>query len=140
MAKPLVVGVQLAFQALLPECLMSTRNRPHPLEQPEKSAMAGISGYLNSICHRPGYLEIHTNSACRVASRLLPFRHDDHGVCGIPGLRPTDLTRQRVRLIHLPTRARLDLVDSHRGHDSRPMHMLMRQETDWHQRDGRSPL
>jgi hypothetical protein len=35
---------QLAFQALLFECLMSTREHPHSLEQPRKSAMASISG------------------------------------------------------------------------------------------------
>jgi hypothetical protein len=47
---------QLTFQALLFECLMSTREHPHPLEQPRKSAMASISGYLNVICHQPGFV------------------------------------------------------------------------------------
>ncbi|MER5996089.1 hypothetical protein [Streptomyces viridosporus] len=89
---------QVAFQALLFECLMSNRRHPHRLEQPGKTAMASISGYLNSICHQPDHLEIHTNTACRVTSRLLPFHHEDHGLCGIPGLRPISLTRRRVRL------------------------------------------
>lgn len=60
--------------------------------------------------------------------------------CGIPGLRPISLTRRRVRLIHLPTRGRLDLVDSHRWHGTDIMRLLFRQETDWHRRGGRSPL
>ncbi|WUW24232.1 hypothetical protein OG521_27100 [Streptomyces sp. NBC_01463] len=131
---------QLAFQALLFECLMSSREYPHPLEQPRKSAMASISGYLNCICHRPGHLEIHTNTACRIASRLLPFRHEDHGLCGIPGLRLIDFTCRRVRLIHLPTRARLDLVDSHRWQGKDVAQMVFRQETSWHEDNGRSPL
>ncbi|MEV5342868.1 hypothetical protein AB0K93_30985 [Streptomyces sp. NPDC052676] len=131
---------QLAFQALLFECLMSTREHPHPLEQPRKSAMASISGYLNVICHQPGHLEIHTNTACRVASRILPFLHEDHGVCGIPGLRLIDFTCRRVRLIHLPTGGRLDLVDAQRWHGMDIARMVFRQETGWHHEDGRSPL
>ncbi|MEU9158104.1 hypothetical protein AB0D59_48165 [Streptomyces sp. NPDC048417] len=131
---------QLAFQALLFECLMSNREYPHPLEQPQKSAMASISGYLNAICHQPGHLEIHTNTAYRVTSRLLPFQHEDHGVCGIPGLRLIDFTCRRVRLIHLPTGARLDLVDSQRWHGMDIARMVFRQETDWHKSNGRSPL
>ncbi|GAA1203601.1 hypothetical protein [Streptomyces rhizosphaericus] len=131
---------QIAFQALLFECLMTNRKHPHPLEQPGKTAMADISGYLNSICHRPGHLEIYTNTACRITSRLLPFHHEDHGLCGIPGLRPISLTRRRVRLTHMPTGGRLDLVDSCRWHGTDIMRLLFRQETEWHQRDGRSPL
>ncbi|MFE2943454.1 hypothetical protein ACFXKG_31035 [Streptomyces sp. NPDC059255] len=131
---------QLAFQALLFECLMSNREHPHPLEQPRKSAMASISGYLNSIFHQPGHLEIHTNTACRVASRLLPFHHEDHGVCGIPGLRLITFTCRRVSLVHLPTQGRLDFVDSHRWQGADIARMVFRQETSWHQRDGRSPL
>jgi hypothetical protein len=131
---------QLAFQALLFECLMSSREHPHALEQPGRTAMASISGYLNSICHRPGHLEIHTNTACRIASRLLPFHHEDHGLCGIPGLRLINFTCRRVRLIHLPTKARLDLVDSHRWQGKDIAQMVFRQETSWHESDGRSPL
>jgi hypothetical protein len=130
---------QLAFQALLFECLMSTREHPHPLEQPRKAAMAGVSGYLNSICHWPDRLEVHTNTACRIASRLLPFHHEDHGVCGIPGLRPISFTCRRLRLLHLPTGARLDLVDSTRWRSADMARMIFRHETSWHQRDGRSP-
>ncbi len=131
---------QLAFQALLFECLMSNHQHPHPLEQPRKSAMASVSGYLNAICHQPDRLEIHTNTACRVAGRILPFLHEDHGVCGIPGLRLIDLTCRRVRLTHLPTGARLDLVDAQRWHNMDTARMVFRQETGWHQKDGRSPL
>ncbi|MGW0607767.1 hypothetical protein [Streptomyces sp. NPDC002640] len=131
---------QLAFQALLFECLMSNREHPHPLEQPGRSAMASISGYLNAICHQPGHLEIHTNTACRVASRILPYLHEDHGLCGIPGLRVIDTTCRRVRLHHLPTGARLELVDSMRWRDMKIARMIFRQETRWHERDGRSPL
>lgn len=131
---------QLAFQALLFECLMSNREHPHPLEQPRKGAMASISGYLNAICLQPGHLEIHTNTACRVAGRLLPFLHEDHGVCGIPGLRVIDFACRRVRLIHLPTGARLDLVDGYRFQGKDLARMVFRQETDWHHEDGRSPL
>lgn len=131
---------QLAFQALLFECLMSNREHPHPLEQPRKSAMASISGYLNAICHQPSHLEIYTNTASRVASRILPFLHEDHGMCGLPGLRLIDFTCRRVRLIHLPTGGRLDLVDSRRWHGTDIARMVFRQETDWHQEDGRSPL
>ncbi|MFE2736241.1 hypothetical protein [Streptomyces sp. NPDC059349] len=131
---------QLAFQALLFECLMSTREHLHPLEQPRKSAMASISGYLNVIWHQPGHLEIHTNTAYRVASRILPFLHEDHGVCGIPGLRLIDFTCRRARLVHVPTGGRLDLVDSHRWHGKDIARMVFRQETSWHLKDGRSPL
>ncbi|KOU19138.1 hypothetical protein ADK52_29285 [Streptomyces sp. WM6372] len=131
---------QLAFQALLFECLMSTREHPHPLEQPRRSAMASISGYLNVVCHQPGHLEMHTNTACRVASRILPFLHEDHGVCGIPGLRLIDFNCRRVRLIHLPTGGRLDLVDAHRWRGMDIARMIFRQETSWHQEEGRSPL
>lgn len=131
---------QLAFQAILFECLMSNREHPHPLEQPRKGAMASISGYLNVICHQPGHLEIHTNTASRVASRILPFLHEDHGVCGIPGLRLIDFTCRRVRLIHVPTGGRLDLVDAQRWHGMDIARMVFRQETDWHQKDRRSPL
>ncbi|MGW9454321.1 hypothetical protein [Streptomyces sp. NPDC055632] len=131
---------QLAFQALLFECLMSTREHPHPLEQPRKTAMASINGYLNVICHQESHLEIHTNTAFRIAGRLLPFLHEDHGVCGIPGLRLIDFTCRRVRLIHVPTGGRLDLVDSHRWNGKDIARMVFRQETSWHQNDGRTPL
>lgn len=129
-----------AFQALLLECLMSAQEHPHPLEQPRRAAMASISGYLNSICHWPDRLEIHTNTACRVASRLLPFHHEDHGVCGVPGLRPIGFTHCRVRLLHLPTRARLDLVDSSPWQSADMTRKLFRHETSWHRSEGRSPL
>ncbi|MFE7394900.1 hypothetical protein [Streptomyces sp. NPDC057582] len=78
---------QLAFQALLFECLMSTPEHPHPLEQPRNSAMASISGYLNVICHQPSHLEIHTNTAYRVASRILPFIHFRSPTASQTGLR-----------------------------------------------------
>lgn len=45
---------------------MSTREHQHPLEEPRKSAMASISGYLNAICHQPDRLEVHTNTALRL--------------------------------------------------------------------------
>ncbi|MFF2101153.1 hypothetical protein [Streptomyces sp. NPDC058202] len=131
---------QLAFQALLFDCLMSRRDRPHPLEEPRKSAMASISGYLNVICHRPRHLEIHTNTAYRVASRLLPFRHEEKAVCGIPGLRLINYTDGRVRLFHVPTGARLDLVDWHRWQDKSMVSMLFKQETRWHEAEGRAAL
>ncbi|MEW2516400.1 hypothetical protein [Streptomyces sp. NPDC046870] len=131
---------QLAFQALLFECLMSNREHKHALEEPRKSAMAGLSDYLNAICHQPHHLEIHTNTASRVASRLLPFLHEDHGVCGIPGLRLINFTCRRVRLIHGPTGGRLDLVDAQRWQGKDIARMVFRQETSWHEQDGRSPL
>lgn len=102
--------------------------------------MASISGYLNVICHQPRHLEIHTNTAYRIASRLLPFRHENQVVCGIPGLRLINFTDGRVRLIHIPTGARLDLVDWHRWQNKRMASMLFKQETGWHESEGRSPL
>ncbi|MFI5998558.1 hypothetical protein ACIBAC_42820 [Streptomyces sp. NPDC051362] len=131
---------QLAFQAMLFECLMSNREHPHPLDHPRKNPMASISGYLNAIVHQPGHLEIHTNTAYRIASRLLPIRHDHHGVCGIPGLRLIDYSCRRVRLVHLPTGARLDLVDWYRWQGTDIADMVWQQETGWHERNGRSPL
>ncbi|WP_415940367.1 hypothetical protein [Streptomyces sp. 039-1] len=131
---------QLAFQSLLFECLMSRQDRPHPLEQPRKCAMASISGYLNAICRQPRHLEIHTNTAYRIAGRLLPFRHENQSVCGIPGLRLINFTEGRVRLVHTPTGARLDLVDSHRWQNQRIAARQFSQETGWHQGEGRSPL
>jgi enamine deaminase RidA (YjgF/YER057c/UK114 family) len=71
-----------------------------------------------------------TNTAYPVASRILPFLHEDHGVCGIPGLRLIDFTCRRARLIHVPTGGRLDLVDSHRWHGEDIARMVFRQETD----------
>ncbi|MFF3890295.1 hypothetical protein [Streptomyces sp. NPDC001914] len=102
--------------------------------------MARISGYLNVICLQRRHLEIHTNTAYRIASRLLPFRHEDQVVCGIPGLRLMNFTDRRVRLIHTPTGARLDLVDWHRWQDKRMASMLFKLETGWHESEGRSPL
>ncbi|MFG2440724.1 hypothetical protein [Streptomyces sp. NPDC048508] len=61
---------QLAFQALLFECLMSLRDRPHPLAQPRKSAMASISGYLNVICRQPRHLDLSVARARQYASAI----------------------------------------------------------------------
>ncbi|MFD5728975.1 hypothetical protein ACFWMT_23135 [Streptomyces sp. NPDC058368] len=131
---------QLAFQALLFGCLASTREQPHALEQPRKGALASINGYLNCIVHRPDTLEIHTNTAYRIASRLLPFHHDDYGLCGIPGLRLVNYTCRRARLIHLPTGARLDLIDSCSWSGMKIAKEIFEQETSWHHDNGRSPL
>ncbi len=57
---------QQCFQALLVTCLMSSSSAPHPLSTPQ--AMP----YLNAIISYPETLEIHTNTACRIASRLMP--------------------------------------------------------------------
>lgn len=72
-----------------------------------------MSSYFNQLAMRPDRLEIRTNTACRITSRLLPLHHPEHAtVSGIPGLRLLDMNSRRVRLVHLPTGGRLDLIDS----------------------------
>ncbi|MER5757719.1 hypothetical protein [Streptomyces sp. NPDC002082] len=124
---------QQDFQAMLVTCLMSTSDTPHALEHPKKSSMAGASGYFNAIVSRAGGLEIHTNTACRIASRLMTVVYDQTHLAGIPGLRLLGLTSHRVRLIHLPTGARLDLIDSiSRERGKRDMRRNFLRETRWH--------
>jgi hypothetical protein len=125
-------GAQHTFQALLVSCLMSTRDEPHELEHPTKPALASISGYLNWIAARPNCLEVHTNTAARIASRLLPLLHHRQRVSGIPGLRLLRHNGCRLQLEHLPTDARLDLVDSTTTYTPRDMKMLLKFETAWH--------
>ena len=131
---------QQRFQALLVSCLMSTQDQRHPLEHPSKPAFASIGCYLNWIAVRPDRLEIHTNTACRVASRMLPQLHNGTRVSGIPGLRIIDFNGVRLQLQHLPTGARLDLVDSKEDGTRRDMKHLLGQETSWHVRKGAEPL
>ncbi|MFD3840238.1 hypothetical protein ACFWWC_28895 [Streptomyces sp. NPDC058642] len=125
---------QEVFQALLVKCLMSSSKATHPVEHPGRSCLSGIQGYLNAIVSRPDVLEIYTNTACRVASRLMPVLYDGHRVAGIPGLRFLNHSRRRVRLRHLPTGARIDLIDSHVSSwfTVRDMHRTFLQEVRWH--------
>lgn len=132
---------QQAFQALLVSCLMNT-SPDHPLEHPERRCLSSVVAYLNVIISRPGVLEFHVNTACRVASRLMPVVYNGGCVAGIPGLRFMGVTRRRVQLLHLPTGARLDLIDSRIScwYNVRDMRRSFLSETDWHQEDGFQPL
>lgn len=133
---------QQCFQALLVTCLMSSSSAPHPLEHPRKRCFSGVHGYLNAIISHPETLEIHTNTACRIASRLMPVLYDSGRVAGIPGLRFLSHNNRRLRLAHLPTGARLDLVDStiSSWYTSRDMRRTLHAETRWHHKPNTEPL
>ncbi|MFM9632835.1 hypothetical protein [Streptomyces galilaeus] len=113
---------------------MSSSQAPHPVEHPGKRCLSGIQGYLNMILSQPDVLEVYTNTACRIASRLMPVRYNGGHIAGIPGLRFMDHTKRRVRLLHLPTGARLDLIESHVSSwfTVRDMRRTFQQETRWH--------
>ncbi|MFE7649894.1 hypothetical protein [Streptomyces phaeoluteigriseus] len=125
---------QQVLQAMLVTCLMSSSQAPHPVEHPGKRCLSGIQGYLNVILSRPDVLEVYTNTACRIASRLMPVRYNGGHIAGIPGLRFLNHTKRRVRLLHLPTGARLDLIESHVSSwfTVRDMRRTFQQETRWH--------
>jgi hypothetical protein len=113
---------------------MSSSGAPHPVEHPGKRCLSGIQGYLNAIISRPEGLEIHTNTACRIASRLMPVLYDGGRVAGLPGLRFLNHNKRRLRLVHLPTGARVDLIDSHTSswYTVRDMRRMFHRETEWH--------
>ncbi|MET9694328.1 hypothetical protein ABZY81_38915 [Streptomyces sp. NPDC006514] len=125
---------QQDFQAMLVTCLMSTSDTPHAFEHPKKSCISSASGYFNAIASRAEGLEILTNTACRIASRLMPVLYDQDRIAGVPGLRFLSHTSHRVRLVHLPTGARLDLIDSSPSKDRtrRDMRREFLRETKWH--------
>lgn len=129
---------QQNFQAMLVTCLMSSARTPHPVEHPEKRCLPGIQGYLNTVISREHALEIYTNTACRIASRLMPVLYGGTRVAGVPGLRFLSRNRRRVRLVHLPTGARLDLIESHVSHwyRERDMRRTFHAETRWHDNAG----
>ncbi|MFI0742427.1 hypothetical protein ACH4PU_30775 [Streptomyces sp. NPDC021100] len=131
---------QQRFQALLVTCLMSTEAHPHPWERPGATAMASITGYLNWIAVHPDRLDVHTNTACRIAARMLPLLHHRTHISGIPGLRLIGVGRRRLRLKHLPTGARLDLIDT-QGTKAHPdLTPILDFETSWHIKPGTQPL
>ncbi|WP_158692700.1 hypothetical protein [Streptomyces roseochromogenus] len=131
---------QQRFQAVLFGCLMSGDPYPHEWEHPTKPAMGSIRCYLNWIIPHRDSVEIHTNTACRVASRMLPLLHRDARISGIPGLRLVDFGKQRLRLHHLPTGARLDLVDADGCDNRRDMGRILSLETAWHHKDNTEAL
>ncbi|WP_228925340.1 hypothetical protein [Streptomyces sp. DH7] len=131
---------QQAFHGLLVGCLMSTSRDPHPLEEPVGSKFPSLFRYFNRLAMRPGRLEIRTNTACRIASRLLPLNHPEHAaISGIPGLRVLGMNSRRVQLVHLPTGGRLDLIESRpvTGWRTRDMKAEFSYETSWHDEAGR---
>ncbi|MFJ8828049.1 hypothetical protein ACIREE_40805 [Streptomyces sp. NPDC102467] len=133
---------QHAFQAMLATFLLSTTQSPHVLQAPIGAAMSSTSAYVNTVISHPDRLAIHTNTACRVASRFLPLITDAHGLHGIPGLRFDGIGKQRLRFVHLPTGGRLDLVDSHPSLTRRRRDFLrfFRRTTRWHHEPGYAPL
>ncbi|WP_231406001.1 hypothetical protein [Streptomyces clavuligerus] len=133
---------QQDFQAMLATCLMSTYENRHPFEPPSGGALSSAESYFNTIVSRPGQFDVHTNTACRIAARLLPLLHDGHRVSGIPGLRLESHNKRRLRLIHLPTGGRLDLIDSRAstGRTRRDFRRRLNMETDWHTDPGIAPL
>ncbi|WP_199546374.1 hypothetical protein [Streptomyces sp. N35] len=131
---------QQRFQAALFTCLMSRSRGRHVWEHPTKTAMASVCSYLNCIIPHADRVDLHTNTACRVASRLMPLLHPGSRVSGIPGLRLIEYGKQRLRFCHLPTGARLDLVDSHGCSTRRGMGSDLRRETRWHHEDAQQPL
>ncbi|KAB2587581.1 hypothetical protein [Streptomyces arboris] len=130
---------QQAFHGLLVTCLVSTHRDPNPLGGPESSKLSSLFSYFNRMAMRPDRLEIRTNTACRIASRLLPLHHPEHAaISGIPGLRVLDVSSRRVLLIHLPTAARLDLIDSRSSPrwSTKDMQSELSHETSWHDKNG----
>ncbi|WP_420036095.1 hypothetical protein ACN2WE_31185 [Streptomyces sp. cg28] len=133
---------QHAFQAILATFLMSTSSRPHVLEASNGMSMASTSAYVNTVISHPDRLDIHTNTASRVASRILPLVTDGHGLSGIPGLRLQCLNKRRLRLVHLPTGGRVDLIDAGASPTRRREDFMkhLRRETRWHHKPGTTPL
>jgi hypothetical protein len=64
---------------------------------------------------------------------LVPLLHGGK-VAGIPGLRLEGLNKRRLRLVHIPTGGRLDLIDSRasRGDTRRDFRRWLTIETRWH--------
>ncbi len=124
---------QQVFQAMLATCLMGTHEARHPFESLAGSSLSDVFLYANAIISRPAQLDIHTNTPCRVASRLMPLLHGGR-VAGIPGLRLESLNKRRLRLVHIPTGGRLDLIDSRasRGRTRRDFRRWLMIETRWH--------
>ncbi|MGE7438949.1 hypothetical protein [Kitasatospora sp. NPDC001175] len=58
--------------------------------------MASIASYLSWIRFHENLLEVRTNTACRVASRLLPLLHRGSRISGVPGLRLLDFGVRRA--------------------------------------------
>lgn len=127
---------QQAFQAILASCLMNSVNAPCPVEHPERPYFAAPPSYLNSVGSRSEGLEIYTNTASRIAARLLPSLFEGRRVVGVPGLRLIDHNHRRLRLVHVPTSARLDLVDSNLSdpYTVRDMRRFLQSETSMHTR------
>ncbi|MGW7587676.1 hypothetical protein [Streptomyces rubiginosohelvolus] len=131
---------QQAFHGLLVGCLMSTSRDPHPLEVPVGSKFPSLFRYFGRLAMRSDRLEIRTNTACRIAARILPLHHPEHAaVSGIPGLRVLGMNSRRVQLVHRPTGGRLDLIDSRTapGWRTRDMKSEFALETSWHDDSGR---
>ncbi|MFK0132447.1 hypothetical protein ACIQRZ_19095 [Streptomyces rubiginosohelvolus] len=104
------------------------------------SKFPSLFRYFNRLAMRPDRLEIRTNTACRIASRLLPLHHPEHAaISGIPGLRVLGMNSRRVQLVHLPTGGRLDLIDSRSssGWRTRDTKSEFSYETSWHDEAGR---
>lgn len=134
-------AAQHAFQAVLATFLLTTLRASHPLETPIGASMSSTSAYVNVVVSHPGRLDIHTNTACRVASRILPLTTEAHGPHGIPGLRLEGIGVRRLRLAHLPTGGRLDLIDSRSpGGSRRDFAQRFRGDTRWHWKPGYTPL
>ncbi|WP_228386508.1 hypothetical protein [Streptomyces katsurahamanus] len=133
---------QQDFQAMLATCLMSTYDEKHPFEAPTGGSLASTESYCNTVVSRLGQLDVHINTACRIASRLLPLLHDGHRVSGIPGLRLEGHNKRRLRLVHLPTGGRLDLIDARasKGRTRRDFRRRLNAETEWHTEPGITPL
>ncbi|MFD5627128.1 hypothetical protein [Streptomyces sp. NPDC127072] len=125
---------QQVFQAMLATCLMSNSSARHPFDSLPGVCLSGVCSYANAIVSRPAQLDVHTNTACRIASKLMPLLHGEGQVSGIPGLRLEDLNKRRLRFVHLPTGGRLDLIDSHasKGRTRRDFRQRLRGETRWH--------
>ncbi|MFI6938477.1 hypothetical protein ACIBI4_04315 [Streptomyces sp. NPDC050418] len=131
---------QQRFQAALFTCLMSSSVERHVWEHPMKPALASVSSYVNWIIPYPDRVDLHTNTACRVASRLMPLQYGEDRISGIPGLRLIGYGKQRLRLLHLPTGGHLDLVDTHACSTRRGMGQDLRFETRWHHKPAQRPL
>lgn len=127
---------QREFQALLLWCLLSPR-RSLPWDTKGGRAFQDIEYYYRWVSPQRELIAIGTTWAARVARILLPISTSvllpaptsarpasgrrlirqasvsERRLSGIPGLRISNISKQAIHLVHLPTGGALDLYDPH---------------------------
>ncbi|MBM7810526.1 hypothetical protein [Saccharothrix algeriensis] len=105
---------QQVFQAVLFACLNSL-DRDHPWDSMGGRSFADLRHYIDWVSPQPDRLMIECAVSGRVASYLLPhpqiFGDGSFVHAGIPGLRVAGYAPRTIKLVHLPTGGRLDIID-----------------------------